>query len=430
MTSGAMVQLGVKGPQDAYFLSATELTPWKARYPRHTNYAVTELQIPFCSNTGYGRQRMTAKLPRAGDLLGQIYLYDEVAPISYDGPNVYDPQAIPIAASWYTDALGHAKIIDAEIQIGQHPFDKQTGEYMEWTDSIMSPFGKDLGDMVGKYPTPIDRIMAGQNTQRLYTPFKFWFCKYFEQSLPMVGLYWHDVNLVINQRPLNELYHSSGGAIGHTVVPDAPRETYLLGLYVYLDKLERASFANGKHEYLFEQVQYLGEETHPAATSVQQHSIRYNHPVQEILWACQRDSVITGGPATGNNWFDYTGVPFNESGFGVPHDTDPFLRATILLNNHERTIDHFAPYYRHVQQWEKHSRLAPANRRIYGYSLGLRPENLLDTGSANMSRMDTAYVRMTYPTGNLGWTGRTRFYGRSRNLCKNTIGMMGIKFAA
>lgn len=427
-----MVQIGVRGPQDAYLIAPHELTFWKAGYPRHTNFAVTELQVPFSSNTGYGRTRMQAKFPRAGDLLSQVYMYDEIAPITYDGPGVYDPIAVPISAAWYTDALGHAKIIDAEVQIGQHPFDKHTGEYMELVDSTMAPAAKLLGGMIGKYDTVIERVFAGQNTQRLYTPFRFWFCNFFEQALPMIGLYWHDVNLIINQRPLDQLYHTSGGATGHTIVPDSPRETYLLALYVYLDKIERGSFANGKHEYIFGQVQYLGEDTHVAATTSQQHSIRYNHPVQEIIWVCQRDDQVVGGPALGNNWFNFQGVPFNESGFGVLHDTAPFLTGMILLNNHERTIEHFSEYYRHVQQWEKHSRLTPTNRWIYGYSFGLRPENLLDTGSTNMSRLDQAIVRLTYPSVASGrsWTGRVRFYGRSRNLAKNVIGMMGIKFAA
>lgn len=424
--------MGVRGPQDAYFIAIAELTYFKAAYPRHTNFAITEVQIPFCSNTGYGRQRMQAKIPRAGDLLYQVYMYDEIAPISYDGPGVYNELAVPIAAAWYTDALGHAKIVDYEIQIGQHPFDRQTGEFLELSDSVMAPGEKLLGDMIGKYSTVIERIYAGQNTQRLYTPFRLWFNRFIEQSLPMIALYWHDVYILVNQRPLTELYHTSGAATGHTVVPDAPRETYLLGLYIYLDKVERASFANGKHEYLFDQVQYLGEETHPAATTVQPHSIRFNHPVQEILWVCQQDAHVTGGPALGNNWFNFQGVPFNESGFGPLHDTHPFERATILLNNHDRTIDHYADYYRHVQQWEKHTRMSAHNRWIYGYSFAIKPENLLDTGSVNMSRLDQAVVRITYPSVASGrsWTGRTRFYGRSRNLAKSSIGMMGIKFAA
>ena len=374
---------------------------------------------------------MTAKFPRAGDLLSQVYLYDEIAPITYDDASHYNTVSVPISAAWYTDALGLAKIKEAELQIGQHTFDKQTGEYMEMVDSIMAPPEKALGSMIGKYPTVVDRIYASQNTQRLYTPFRWWFCNFLEQSLPMLGLYWHDVNTIITQRPLSELYHVSGDAVGHVTVPTSPNETYLLALYVYLDKIERASFANGKHEYIFGQVQYLGEDPHRSTDSAQNHSIRYNHPVQEILWVMQRSDLVNGGPTVGNNWFSYQGMPANEAGVGPTHDTAPFDRATILLNNHERTIDHYADYYRHVQQWEKHSRLSASNRWIYGYSFGLRPENLLDTGSTNMSRMDQAIVRVTYPTSaTRSWTGSVRFYGRSRNLCKNTIGMMGVKFAA
>jgi hypothetical protein len=427
-----MVQIGVRGPQDCWVLAPNDHTFWKAAYARHTNFAMTELQVPFESHAGFGHTRITARLRRAGDLLAQVYKYDQIAPISYDGPLVYDLTAVPISAAWYTDAIGNSMINNVEIQIGNHQFDRHTGEYMEIMSAMMDAPERLLGEMIGKYATIVERIFAGQNTQRLYTPLKFWFCRFHEQALPMIGLYWHDVTVMFDQRPITDLYHTSGGATGHTTVVADPVETYLIGNYVYLDKPERASFASGKHEYLFDQLQFMGEDTHVAATTVQQHSIRFNHPVQEIIWVCQRDALVTGGPAAGNNWFEYHGVPFNESGFGPTHDTDAFETATILLNNHERTMDHFAAYYRLVQPWERHTRNLAHNRWIYSYAFGLRPEHLMDTGSVNMSRMDNAVLRITYPSVASGrsWDGRTRVYARSKNLAKNCIGMMGIKFAA
>lgn len=433
MTEGSMVQIGVRGPQDCYLLAPHDLTFWKAAYPRHTNFAMTELEIPYENLAGYGRTHITARVRRAGDLLSQVYKYDRVTPIGYDGaPGCYDETTVPISAAWYTDALGHAMIQNIAVNIGNHQFDRHTGEFLELLSSLTDAPERLLGEQIGKYATQIERIYAGQNTQHLFTPLRFWFNRFYEQALPMVGLYWHDVDIVVDQRPVAELYHTSGGATGHTTVPADPIESHLLGNFVYLDKGERASFASGKHEYIFDQVQFLGEETHTAATTVQQHTIRYNHPVGEIIWVCQRDDLVTGGPAAGNHWFEFQGVPFNESGFGPVHDTDAFETASILLNNHNRTIEHRAHYYRLVQPHERHTRSLAPNRWAYSYAFGLRPEHILDTGSVNMSRMDQAILRITYPTVASGrsWTGRTRIYGRSKNVAKVCIGMMGIKFAA
>lgn len=425
MADGAMVQLGVRGPQDCMVLAVNDTTYFKASYPRHTNFAMAELQIPWENTCRYGGKHITAKLPRSGDLLSQVYKYDVIAPINYDGTiGSYDLTTSPISAAWYTDSLANAMVERCEIQIGNHPFDHQTGEFMEWMSSTSDPAERLLGAQIGKFNSITERIFASQNTQRLYNPFKFWFCRFYEQALPMIGLYWHDVNLVMDQRSLDQLYHVSGGAVGHIVLTDQPIESYLIGNYVYLDKSERAMFASGKHEYIFDQTQYLGEETHVAANTTQNFNIRYNHLVSEIMWVCQNDAWITGGPTAGNNWFKYNGIPFNEAAASmhgaavyVNHDTDAFEGGMVLLNNHERTMWHSAAYYRLVQPWERHTRNLAANRWIYMYCFGLRPEHMLDTGSANMSRMDTAVLRLRFPTSPaLAWTGRVRIHARSKNL--------------
>jgi hypothetical protein len=49
-----------------------------------------------------------------------------------------------------------------------------------------------------------------------------------------------------------------------------------------------------------------------------------------------------------------------------------------------------------VQPYQAHSRFPAADRWVYCYAFGLKPEELLHTGSVNMSRMDNASLRITY----------------------------------
>lgn len=59
-------------------------------------------------------------------------------------------------------------------------------------------------------------------------------------------------------------------------------------------------------------------------------------------------------------------------------------------------------YYRQVQPYQAHARIPAPDRYVYCYAFGLKPEELLHTGSVNMSRMDNANLRITYnPTGDL-----------------------------
>lgn len=71
--------------------------------------------------------------------------------------------------------------------------------------------------------------------------------------------------------------------------------------YVYLDTDERRRFAQVSHEYLIEQVQFTGDES----ITVQNVKIKmnFNHPVKELIWVVQRDSVVQPGI---NQWSNYT----------------------------------------------------------------------------------------------------------------------------
>lgn len=423
MSSGAQAQISLRGPQDAYLLATDETTFWRTSYTRHTNAAIAEIQVNFQMTPAYGANKITALLPRNGDLVSTVYLYSQIAPISYTGGVPFDIIAGNYAA--YVDAFPHAMIDNIVCKIGQTDYDTHYGYYMEMMESLMAPANKLMGEQNFRYATQQMRAIQSTFTQNLWTPLKFWFCRFYEQSLPYVALYWHDITFELTTRPLTQLVQYAGAITSANVtVPAAPSMTLMVN-YVYLDTPERSAFADGEFEYVFDQVQYLGPNAINLTSGQQQHNIRFNHPVQEIIWACQQTANLTN-----NDHFNFDGPAETGTVVGVTRASDPFLTGRITLNNNERVITLPANFFRLVQPSQSHSRNTNFDRRIFCYCFGVRPEDLLDTGSVNFSRLDNAFLQLTYSTGALAWVGNTFIYARNKNVMKVSSGMAGKKFAA
>ena len=301
--------------------------------------------------------------------------------------------------------------------------------------------------MTGFSETVAGLIDAAKRDQYLWVPLQFWFNRFYEQALPLIALQYHEVCINIKTRALSDLGIETGGEIGNSSFSNAGTgaaptldDAVLLVSYVFLDTMERRMFAQQAHEYLIDQVQYTGAESHTSATSSQNFRMNFNHPVQELIWVCQRDDVILSGTSfQGNDHFNWSGVQATVNDDIVPNstttfETDPFLNAEIQLNGHQRTLNHRAQYYRNVQPYQHHSRLL--DKHVYLYSFALYPEDVKPSGSVNLSRIDNAVLRMSFPTGtnnystnSLAWTGQVRIYARSKNVIKIVSGMIGLMYA-
>ena len=439
-TSGAQCQVAVRGTQDVYLLSQNDATFWKTTYARATNAAVAALEMPFNNAAGFGRQKFTCKVSRSGDLLSSMYIAVSLPRIQYPAPiggiSLYNPAAAPASYAHWVNAVGHAMFQEIDVNIGQHEFDTHYSEYSEMFESLTAPSDRLMSEMTGRYASPAACAQASLLDQQLYVPLKFWFNRFTEQSLPLVALYWHDVELTFSTKSRAQLFSASGAAAADLAlpaptitVPNDVSDMHLLCNLVYLDRPERAAFANSKSEYIIDQVQFLGTEAVTATATTVNHNARFNHPVTDIIWAIRQNASTAA-----NDWFNFGGADAVIPNIaGVAITTDPFASAQILINNHERTIDHPAVYYRTVQPWEHHSRVPAADRFVYSYSFGLKPEELLHTGSVNMSRLDSAYLRVTYHGTdpiNPAINGNFFLFARNKNVMKVTVGMAGLKFAA
>ena len=119
--SGVLIELAAIGNQDSYLNIRPRLTLFRGSYRRITNFAWcpidVQFQNPVSVTTTSGSQSSIA-LPRAGDLVAQMYLH------------LLLPNFTTDAASRYCSGAGFAAMNEAELQIGGYPFDKQTGRFM------------------------------------------------------------------------------------------------------------------------------------------------------------------------------------------------------------------------------------------------------------------------------------------------------------
>jgi hypothetical protein len=416
-------------------MSSAENSFFRAVYSRHTNFATAECE-QACNNTpSFGRHNIQTTHTRAGDLLSQQYLALQLPRIEYAPGNTFN-----LGTNNYTfwsNGIGFAMIDEIVCLIGNHDFDTQDGRYMYMREALAAKPDRKLSEEIGLFDTPAECATHSLVPQNLLIPLQFWYNNFVEQSLPMIGLYWHELRTDLDLKAVANLIQVGTGGDGtpSNIAGINLDDLHYLNTFQYLDRPERAMFANQKLEQIFGQVQFLGEETFQATDIVKQCNIRYNQPVGDIEWVFQSDAAITA-----NDWFNFGGVDY-EAGFagsGALLTAPPYETAQMFLNSHQRTLEMDSMFFNNITAHRAHGRI-PRGHFVSSYPFGIDSDALLHSGSVNFSRMDSAHMRFhlwpavangysfTPPGGAaLPWNyaGRIAIYARNYNLGKVSIGMM------
>ena len=169
--SGGIVQLVATGAQDAWLSGKPEVSFFRSNYRRYTHYAHSvERQIIQGQPTPGGVS--TIRLEKKGDLVNYMYL------------SARDTNGAAVTN------LDWSQVIDkVELLIGGQVIDTQDFEY-----------STDIEPLTGAQTFSqryLNNQAAPTNQKSVFYPFKFFFCKDWSVSLPLVALQFHDVELRI-----------------------------------------------------------------------------------------------------------------------------------------------------------------------------------------------------------------------------------------
>ena len=230
-----------------------------------------------------------------------------------------------------------------------------------WNELTL-PAGKTTGytKMVGGADASGDR----------YVPLEFWFCRNIGLALPLIALQYHEVKINIE--------------FGTTGFNSA--DATLWADYIFLDTDERRRFAQLSHEYLIEQVQFTGEALSDGGSI----KLSFNHPVKELIWK--------GDDGCGN--------------------------AKLMLNGNDRFAERDQKYFTHVQPYQHHTNIPDTTSNINVYSFALKPEEHQPSGTLNMSRIDTAQLKLSG-----GSATKVNIYAHSYNVLRILSGMGGLAYS-
>lgn len=240
-------------------------------------------------------------------------------------------------------------------------------------------------------------------------PFKFWFCRYTNQNIPLIAIPNVDIQIKFKINSLNNLIRKPEGT---KVVFLSELDIYPIANYIYLDDFERKKFAESRHEYLIEQIQYLGMFNLNSQES--EFDIYMKNNVKDIYWFTRLDKSIYER--------DLKNYSINDN----LNSGNPILNSRLIINN----IDIFnldGNYTNYVKPYESYLSTPSDGINVYNFSLN-NYENQ-PSGSFNFSMVDNIKFNVQIDEKyNENDNKLIYIYANSYNILRIMSGLAGLAF--
>lgn len=387
---GALLQLAAYGVQDIYLTGNPQITFFVMVYKRHTNFAIECVEQLFTGEATFGK-KFFCKIQRVGDLIGEMYLNVQLPEL--DNGTGTD------RVSW-VNSIGHALIMNTEVEIGGEIIDKHYGQWLEiWSELTMPSEKKIAYDaIIGRHENFNASTQGGALHLRI--PLQFWFCRNKGLMLPLIALQNTEVKIFFEFRRFNDLWISSNP--DYEFPPEYNFEVVMATLmvdYVFLEDEERRFFAQNPHFYLIEQLQMHSEALLSEKSDNVINLDQFNHPVKELVWVIQTQTILPKTENGGNEWFNFSDRPYGDltGPGGGPDATDSMISAVLQLEGRDRFDKRDAEFFRIMEPYKYHLRVP--NNFIYVYSFGFCPEEHQPSGTCNFSRLDNCTLNVDIISG-------------------------------
>jgi hypothetical protein len=410
------MQLVAYGAQDVYLTGNPEVTFFQAKYKRHTNFAMENIEQTV-NGTAANSGRVSVTVARNGDLVGDMYI--ELASITSN--------TITSHATNDCNFVAERAINNVELSIGGQRIDKH---YQKWW-RLYSELYLDES----KKATYAKMTTAPSGT--VYLPLLFFFNRNPGLYLPLIALQYHEVRVDIDLASDMATYFN-------------PTNFKVWANYIYLDTEERRRFAQKGHEYLIEQVQHTGNDTVDSAQT-KQVRLSYNHPVKELIWCFSNTTARTSlWNFTSKNLADDVvlesnvldlanlsncfvpvgamGTPLYSTAASSINFTEEAAGALdtfkLVLNGQDRFKEQRGKYFNQVQPFQHHT--GNPMPGVYAYSFALKPEEHQPTGTCNFSRIDNAQVAVKMHATD---ATTMHMFATNYNVLRIQSGMGGLAFS-
>ena len=378
--SGGIVQLVATGAQDAWLTGKPEVSFYRSSYKRYTHYANSPERQLIQGNPSAGNIS-TIRLEKKGDLINYMYL------IAKDSTGALIP------------GINWTNVIDkVELLVGGQIVDTQD---ITWMTSVEAVTGAQ--NFSQRY---LNNGTGPTNITNGFLPLKFFFCKDWNVSLPLVALQYHDVEIRITWST------TLGSTLALTGLPaTAAYSSFQYEAwtnFVYLDQAEREYFANTPMDLLITQMNRI-----PIATGNMQ-ELALAHPIKFLAF---QSNNYTNSYGVGTTQIPAVNYQFKTQINGVDIGDSRSMFQWIDV-----------PQYYHTPYGYNHGG-ATANVALISYCLDT--SKLQPTGTLNFSRIDT--YRIVAPAGVslstlAGGNGRY-FYAMNYNVLRIKDGMGGLLYS-
>lgn len=472
-TGGVLSQLIALGAADTHLTANPEVTFWRARVQKCTNFAYESIMQTYTGAAAWGSE-VQVTLNRTGDLIYWMYVLIDVpgiVAVQADSDNnllyrgkgkgkcgaasqfpwaspcdpcddpkrvtdcnqVNDPFEDDCAedfddfdddvdgctglrkpyANWVNE-IGHAALQRVCFSIGGQVIDTIYSHYMHMWEELSGQPGKRLEEMIGKRMTRSQLVHDSSTDRRLYVPLPFYFTQHSGNALPLVSLQFHSVQIHVTFTALDLLIQTSDCDVLVCKCSNGQPITNN-DMNSVLDTTYVYLDMEERDRFAVGSFQQLITQLQQFSTSGRTSSIsaqlNFNHPCLELIWALQRKCQ-----ADANNTFNYSG----------PWNTDPIIRAGLRINNLPR-FDREATFFRLKVPYEVHTNI-PKNF-IYCYSFALKPEDCQPSGTLNMSRIDNVEFRADINPHISGTDVSIIIFGRNFNILRFKEGLGGLLFS-
>lgn len=270
--SGALLQLAALGSQDPYLTSNPEITLFKKKISRYTNFSTSTIQVNFDGNGVNFGTTQTATVDNLGDLIYKMTLVLKLEKNT--------------SKTWgYVNRLGHAIIDNISINIGGTEIDVHQGDFMYIYNELNRNDSHDdnFNNLIGN-TADMKKIDIDHDEYTLYIPLNFWFTKSTFLSFPVCAINNQNFQITVT---LNEAIDCINYK-GSTEPSNLPNviSSYILVDYIYLDLAEQALFRKEQHNYLIEQVQDLTDNVNLQLSRI---NLSFDKPCKYLIWASNLD---------------------------------------------------------------------------------------------------------------------------------------------